>query len=200
MTAPIVVLDLETCGLDIADPIWEVAAIRRDPDGTETEYHTFVQHDVTKAAKLPDEFRADHDARYDPATAVPVMEMLWGLLDLFGIPEDYRQRAHVVGAVPNFDTERIGCLFRAHQTDVPWHHHLIDVETLAVGYLMGQDEILAGIGGDDAPDAPFPGPPWDSDDLSRAVGVDPDEFARHTAMGDCRWALALYDTVMGSPR
>jgi hypothetical protein len=31
----LVFLDTETLGLGIDDPIWEIAAIRREPDGTE---------------------------------------------------------------------------------------------------------------------------------------------------------------------
>jgi hypothetical protein len=43
-------------------------------------------------------------------------------------------------------------------------------------------------------------PPWRSEELSRAVGVDPPEAAeRHTALGDARWAMRLYDVVMGNP-
>ncbi len=38
--------------------------------------------------------------------------------------------------------------------------------------------------------------PWSSDDLSRAVGVEPaPESERHTAMGDARWAQRVYDMV-----
>lgn len=37
MTAPIVFLDTETTGTTSVDQIWELAAVRRDPDGTETE-------------------------------------------------------------------------------------------------------------------------------------------------------------------
>ena len=28
-------------------------------------------------------------------------------------------------------------------------------------------------------------------------GVDPDDFDRHTALGDARWAKAIYEAVMG---
>lgn len=40
-------------------------------------------------------------------------------------------------------------------------------------------------------------PPWKSDALSRAVGVDPEQFDRHTALGDAYWAKAIYEAVMG---
>ena len=34
----LIFLDTETLGLGVDDPIWEVALIRRDPDGTEYRY------------------------------------------------------------------------------------------------------------------------------------------------------------------
>ena len=39
-------------------------------------------------------------------------------------------------------------------------------------------------------------PPWDSEKLSNLMCVDPDEFDRHTALGDAQWAKILYDAVM----
>lgn len=35
---------------------------------------------------------------------------------------------------------------------------------------------------------------------NRAVGVDPDDFDRHTALGDARWARAIYDAITGGPK
>ena len=83
----------------------------------------------------------------------------------------------------------------AHGFEPGWHYHLIDVENLAVGYLAGR-------GDNPAPDAigRHVSLPWDSNALSLAVGVDPDRFARHTAMGDVLWAKAIYDTVMDTER
>jgi hypothetical protein len=195
-TAPIVFLDTETTGLDPDAHIWEVAAIRRDPDGAMTEYHAFVHHNLDQANQLPEQFRADHDARYRPDQAIASVELVNELRDLFAAPDDYRLRAHVIGAIPNFDTERIGQLMRHHGAGIPWHHHLMDAETLAIGWLRGARWALsqhrAPVG------EPFPGPPWDSDALSLALGIDPDQFERHTAMGDVRWAMAIYDHVMGA--
>ena len=45
---------------------------------------------------------------------------------------------------------------------------------------------------------PLP-PPWHVDDLSRACGVDPARpEERHTALGDARWAMRLYDAIVRS--
>jgi hypothetical protein len=66
----------------------------------------------------------------------------------------------------------------------PWHYHLIDVENLVAGYLAARGELIP--------------PPWKSDQLSAAVGVDPNDFGRHTAMGDVLWTRAQWDAVMGA--
>jgi DNA polymerase III epsilon subunit-like protein len=39
--------------------------------------------------------------------------------------------------------------------------------------------------------------PWNSNQLSRRLGVDPDNFARHTAMGDVQWCLAQWRAMNG---
>lgn len=170
-TAPLIFLDTETCGLGLDDPIWEVALIRREVDGTETEHRFYIEHDVEAADKLPEQFRADHAKRYDASEAksVPVAMVL---LEYLLRPAEDGTRAHIVGAVPNFDTERIAHQFRIS----PWHYHLVDVEALAAGALGVE-------------------PPWDSDDLSSRVGVR-DWSDRHTALGDARWAKAIYDAVI----
>ncbi len=85
---------------------------------------------------------------------------------------------HLAGAVVSFDEERLRQLLHRQGVLHRWHYHLIDVEALAAGRLG------------------MP-PPWDSEELSKAVGVDPGKFDRHTALGDARWARDIYDAVMG---
>jgi hypothetical protein len=62
-----------------------------------------------------------------------------------------------------------------------WHYHLVDVEALAAGSLGIE-------------------PPWKSDDLAAALDITVAGEDRHTALGDARWARAIYDAVMGSAR
>jgi len=186
VNAPLVFMDTETTGLSIVDDIWEFAAIRREIDGTETEHHLFIRHDEALCASLPPSFREDHYDRYRDHRAYTKKQAAEYITSIFR-----SGKPHVVGAVPNFDTERIARLVMSQYPAwvMGWHYHLIDVENLAVGW-------LSALPVDDVRRAAL-SLPWDSNDLSRAVGIDPDQFERHTAMGDVRWAMAIYDVVTG---
>jgi hypothetical protein len=176
-------VDTETTGLALTDDIWEFAGIRREEDGSQRELHLFIDHDNDKCGLLPQSFLADHVARWDTATSVSPQFAASEIAGFMG------GKAHVVGAVPNFDTERIALLLRRFGHVPSWHHHLIDVENLAVGYIYGS-----------VPDGQTATVllPWDSDHLSRRIGVTPPTETRHTAMGDALWAMAIYDRVTGA--
>ena len=63
-----------------------------------------------------------------------------------------------------------------------WHYHPCDVPTMAIGWLTGAEGAT-------------PTRPWKSDELTRLIGLDPDDYKRHTAMGDCLWTRDLYDSI-----
>lgn len=205
-SAPLIFMDTETTGLEHDADIWEFAAIRREPDGSETELHLFIEHDEQKCRQLPESFLTDHLARFPGhGQEVERRRAAHSILG-FTSKRGNGERPHIVGAVPNFDTERIEVLIRTEGIvrKPEWHYHLIDVENLAVGYLRASSVALFNNSdGDDAQIeranemADVCAPPWDSDALSRAVRVDPDDYARHTAMGDVEWARDIYDSVMG---
>lgn len=193
MTSPIVFMDTETTGLSLAVDVWEFAAIRREGDGTpDYPLHLFIEHDAAKAAELPESFRADLESRFDPSVAISPRDaarlIAWALR-----PGADGAKVHVVGAVPNFDTERLAILLRAHGIEPAWHYHLIDVETLAVGFRYGASDRMR------IPKSGFP-LPWSSDDLSRSVNIEPPTDRRHTAMGDAEWARAIYDRITKDAR
>lgn len=200
-------VDTETTGLSLDDEIWEFAAIVREEDGSETTCHMFIEHDPAKCNRLPRDFLADHRARFPQSSSpqwhddvVPQEDAAMTIAALLG-----DNKTHIVGCVPNFDTERLALLLRRFGMEPRWHYHLLDVENLAVGWLNGVaaraiDE--AKMRGEEPPrlDRSRTLPPWDSEAISRAVGVDPDRFERHTALGDVRWAAALFDAVTGETR
>lgn len=186
-------VDTETTGLSLEDDIWEFAAIIREPDGSEHQHHMFIEHDTQRCSTLPPQFLADHQRRFPISGDTRWHPGVWSRQDAAEeIADLLGKGTHIVGAVPNFDTERIAILLRRFGFAPGWHHHLIDVEALAVGYLHG----IPG----ERPPFPHERLPWASDTLSRAVGVDPDDFDRHTALGDAQWARAIYDAVTGPRR
>lgn len=182
MNVPLVFLDTETTGLSLEDDIWEIAAIRREPDGTERELHLFVEHDTDKCVQLPQSFRDDHrrrwvaneDAAVTPGEAAREIRM-------------FTEGCHVVGAVPNFDTERLAAMLREEFLRPAWHYHLIDVENLAIGWLTAKGGELE--------------LPWKSDALAELCGIPPIPTSeRHTAMGDARWVRDWFDAIIGTHR
>lgn len=186
MSTTLCFLDTETTGLAWDADVWDFACVRRPPGDREGlpdwEEHFFVAHDERKAESLPEVFAQDYRRRYDPALAVgrkAAAEAIWNLT----------RGATIVGAVPDFDTSRLGNLLRSQGLEPQWHYHLCDVENLAAGYLLGRGR---------ASDREVAQPPWDSEALSLAVGVDPEHFERHTALGDARWVRAIYDAVTSS--
>ena len=176
--ADVCFIDTETLGLDPdVNPVWEIGLIL--PDGTEREWHVKVSdRDISLAHPKALEI-SRFEERYGKTRAIDTPEDV--CRDLYNaIPE----RCHLAGAVVNFDEERLRRLMWKHGYSPRWHYHLIEVETLAQGYLAGVE---------------FGQPldlPWDSETLSRAVNVEPGRFDRHTALADARWAKAIYEAVM----
>jgi DNA polymerase III epsilon subunit-like protein len=166
----VVFVDCETTGLDPdRHEIWEVALIY-----AETERSWFLPVDLRRAD--PNALRVGRyydrhpNGSDDPAAAAyQIARFLDG--------------NHLVGAVPSFDAVFLQRFLNRHGEAATWHYHLIDVEALAVGWLYGHGDPMTGI------------LPWSSDLVSRGVGVDPDDFDRHTALGDARWAKAIYEAV-----
>lgn len=194
----VVFVDTETLGLDPDHhPIWEVALIL--PHGEEATFHIRVTPREVSLAHPKALEIGRFEERYSEDGALPprlVAETLHQLI---------RPGDHLAGAVVSFDEERLRRLLWRFDLAPRWHYHLIDVEALAAGCLVGQFTAIQECGANPQADGPtvdevkLAYPPWKSDDLSRAIGVDPDDFDRHTALGDARWAKAMYEAVMGRP-
>ena len=192
-------IDTETLGLDPdVNPVWEVGLIL--PDGTERQWHVKVtDRDIALAHPKALEISQFHE-RYGKERQPDEPE--WVARDLYDL---LPKGTHLAGAVVSFDEERLRRLMWKHGYSPRWHYHLIDVEALAAGYLGGQAAAGQEIRGADNEDEAEVGrsylsiasPPWDSEELSKALGVEPDKFDRHTALGDARWAKAIYAAAIG---
>jgi len=187
--SPLCFVDTEADGVHPGRRPWEIAIIRRDENG-ERETSFFVEIDLRTADPFGlkiggfydrhpyGRFLSGQNTDYDPGDPSPMTAPVaaeWVARWTHG--------AHLVGAVPNFDSEVFDRLLRDHGLAPSWHYHLIDVEALAVGYAAAKGISIA--------------PPWSSDELMDAIGVEkPSEEERHTALGDARWSMRTYDAVM----
>jgi hypothetical protein len=60
----------------------------------------------------------------------------------------------------------------------------VDIELLVAGHLAATTGERAWLA-----------PPYDSTALSLAIGVDPTDFYRHSALGDVEWCRAMWEAL-----
>lgn len=167
----VIFVDVETTGLEPdRHEIWEIALI--EEDGTEHEWRLEPQHmrqaspDALRITGFYDRVAAAGEDGFFSGTSRP--RIAWEVARLTA-------GRHLVGAVPSFDARFLADFLRSEGHVEAWHYHLVDVEALAAGRL--------GIA-----------PPWDPGALAEQVGVT-GLGGKHTALGDARWAKAIYEAV-----
>jgi hypothetical protein len=195
---PILFLDSETTSLRVpwrSAPRrpWEIGAIRRETDGAEHAYQCFVEDvDLTDADPLSLSFGHFYDRHPQYAGGVVLgthgMRREGGDIrdgDAWRMADErdvayliawLARGAHIVGAVPDFDTSTLDQTLERWGLAWPGHYHLICAEVYAAGAIGWT-------------------PPYDSKELSLAIGVDPANYPPHRAFHDARWARDLYDAA-----
>lgn len=168
-------VDCETTGLDPErHEVWEVGLI---VDEKETEWQLPVKMERADLMALQvGGFHKRHLQGLSPSNHKSIATDPRSFARAFGRATCGR---HLVGACVSFDAAFLAKLLRRQGVLPAWHYHLVDVEAMVAG--------AYGIS-----------PPWNSEALSKLVGVDPADFDRHTALGDARWARAIYLAVMSS--
>ena len=201
MTARLAFIDTETTGLDPErHEVWEVALIVREavdlqadqpPSAADVEYLWQLPVDLGRADPMALTVGKFYDRAVQAKRSLrdPFDDNETSCAEFAADFARLTHGAHLVGAVVSFDAAFLSRLLRRNGACPGWHYHLIDVEALAVGYLAGTAELA----GEWAP-------PWKSDELTAALGIDSNQFEKHTAMGDARWARAIYDRVVHGQR
>jgi hypothetical protein len=190
--APLAFIDTETDGVHPGKRPWEIAIIRREPDGREIEWSAFIEIDLSTADPFGlrvGRFYGRHPKGRVLATSdldvVPDLDYEeWPTRGAAHVVARLTHGAHLVAATPSFDAEVFDRLLRDHGLAPAWHYHLIDIGVLAMGALAAKGQVFR--------------PPYKSDELTEALGVElATDEERHTAMGDTRWVKRVYDAVMG---
>ncbi len=205
------VLDCETLGLDpVKHAVWEIAWKLIDPKTFQVLACDDLQIDLTD-----EQIAAADPYVMDPANSVGGFTERWmghgcptvqpenaakRLANILETPLEgwelepgifhselpENEQIILLGSNPSFDDRRVGDLLRAHGCKPPWHYHLEDIGGLGRGWLMAKTGVVPAL--------------RSSDNWSRAVGVEPDDFDRHTAMGDVDWTIAQLRAITpGTP-
>jgi DNA polymerase III epsilon subunit-like protein len=175
---PICFIDTETTSLRHDRRAWEIAVILRRPGKPDHEAAWLIDYadlDLGNADPSSLKFGRFYDRHPGPGTT------LFEESEVLQRVEQLTRGAILMGSNPGFDVEVLGARMRAHGICPSWHYHLEDVPTLALGWLYGA--------GRDIPEV------RKSDQISLACGVDPADYDRHSALGDCRWIRDLFDAV-----
>jgi DNA polymerase III epsilon subunit-like protein len=194
-------LDTETTSLRHDRRAWEIGLIVRRAGREDREFQWFIDaEDLDLGNADPKSLKIGRFYERYP-WMIGTANRMSGEAEVLAQVEKLTREAHIVGAVPNFDTEVLANRMRAHGICPSWHYHLIDIEALAVGFMHGLNRhghsSASCVEGCCFSDDELPGLPWKSDDLSAALGVKINDEDRHTAVGDAKWARAIYDAVTG---
>jgi hypothetical protein len=97
--------------------------------------------------------------------------------------------ATVIGAVPSFDAGFLAAFLRAHGEAPSWHYRMRDIGSMAYGWLKGCKRGAEWVPAFDA----------STDAFACALGVNPERFERHSALGDCHLVAAMLGVIEGTP-
>jgi DNA polymerase III epsilon subunit-like protein len=189
-------VDVETTGTDPGrHHAWDIAVV--EPDGARHQW--FVKPDLgtadPHALKVGQFYRrtagllAPLARRQGPKWSDPAKAAVEIAVLLDG--------AVLLGHNPPFDAAMLAALLRRNGQVLTADHHQIDTGTLVTGFIAG---VRRGYRGVTEPAVPcrWPDPKGRHlADMARAVGVDPDGYEQHTALGDALLAWDTYQAVMG---
>lgn len=91
-------------------------------------------------------------------------------------------KCRLAGSKPSFDGDHLDAMLRRQGQCGSWYHHGMDVPSMVEGWCAARGITPRGAR---------------SSELSLDLGIDPNSFDRHTALGDARWTRAMRLTMLG---
>jgi len=197
-------VDVETTGVHPDRRAWEIGVILRHPGAATIEqFHCFI--DIAHLELGDADHRALQVGRFH--TRHPQMTTRPDVVDhLFGAPvgvlAEYDAMRHVewltrgaqlVGWNVTFDAQTFDARLRAMGISPSFDYHHIEVSSLAAGFIIGEHQ---GRTGGPLPEDAFPRP-WSAKTVRHVLGLqEPDADVTHTALGDARWTMEMFDYVI----
>ncbi len=169
---------------------WDIGLIIRTPDGDQIERQWFIAcGDLDLGNANPYALAVGKFYERHPQASTDLLETpVRSERAVMAAIEKLTRGARLVAWNVEFDATTLDRRMRANGILPAWDYHLIDVRPLAAGC------ILANLEGGWVKSPVF----WDSAEITEALEVPlPPEEDRHTALGDARWHMALYDAVAG---
>jgi DNA polymerase III epsilon subunit-like protein len=198
-----VVVDLETTGLTAGyHDIWEIGVIELTPAGR-VEHRWLIEPDLKCADR--DSLDIGHfferTAGVQPGIAAVDLAQAPGP-DMWSEPSAISdvlchllRDVTLICAGPTFDANFLDKFMLRHGCRQRWHYRTRDIGSIVYGYLNAC--MALGVPGRDAA-LGVPAIDASVDDFARALGLNPDGYDRHTALGDCRLVADMLDIVEGS--
>ena len=108
--------------------------------------------------------------------------------------------ALIIGANPWFDFGHIDTFAREHDQCLTADYHMRDIGSVVDGYLAGHDLARRNCAfcKHEAAEPLRRPESMRLTDIARALGMDPDSYDTHTALGDARLTRAIWNAVMPS--
>jgi DNA polymerase III epsilon subunit-like protein len=98
--------------------------------------------------------------------------------------------ATLIAANPTFDAGFLTAFLAAYGCEPKWHYRLRDIGSMAWAWLQAYHLPHH---------LPVPAMDASTDDFARALGLNPEDFERHTALGDCRLVDAMLRVMEAGP-
>ncbi len=198
----VVAVDIETVSLHPSGVVWEFGAVRRSAEPTAGTW----RRTWSVMLKDPDLRHADPEAlavgRFYDRHNSSKGPLLSGV-DFARRIEEATANAVVLVNNAAFDIPRMERVLRSHARLPRWWYRPIDVVDMGRGWIASNMALAAAVSHEIETEM------WSdlvgrdphqmsSAEVSRALGVPlPNDDERHTALGDARWVLRMYDAICG---
>lgn len=168
-------------------------------------------HDILEVAMVGDEGSTTFSLPYDPTRSSEEALKINRYLERFEdntLPPIYTEEhavevmtewlndAFIVGKNPSFDVGFVAVYFEEFNVDRVWHHRLVDVGSLAWGWLNAREgsmEFGTGLG-------MHLGAPMNTEHTAWFMyelhGIEPPGEKQHTALADAEWCWKVFRTIV----